>query len=90
MTDSHKVEAGKRFPLQPLTGHPSPLDTSHCLNAMHSVQKDSLVLMALEFPPVLLTLLENTCETMNLYFRSFSFHPLGGMEWLCLLNPWRQ
>lgn len=34
--------------------------------------------MALECPPVLLTLLENTCETMPLYFWSFSFPSLGG------------
>lgn len=68
---------------------PSPLATSHFLNAIHSVQRGAQVVMSLGFPPVLLTL-QDTGETVHLDFWSLSFHPLGGIKWLCLLKPWCQ
>lgn len=33
---------------------------------------------------------EHMWETMPLYCWSFSFPSLGGIEWVCLLKPWRQ
>lgn len=46
---------------------PSPLATSHFLNAIHSVQRGAQVVMSLGFPPVLLTL-QDTGETVHLDF----------------------